>query len=231
VMSMNSRSGGGDSRFDTPVNIRSWQVSANSTHPCRFPEIRGRRSLLGADKSAGVCSFLTDKVAVRVDIQKIDQHGKRVPCDHRARGNQQAMVDPDDVNYPIIAAIRGLMPVLDRRCNGGSKSGTAANVVPRPVTKPTTSDRLRFGSIRALVSWGAKSSHPQSESKATKRVAHVSKRRNRTMFGSSFQDHAGLNKSASDLPFCRKKSSCSVISTSLLCGAEGGVCHVDKRRS
>jgi len=99
------------------------------------------------------------------------------------------------------------MPVLERHLNMRRKSGTTANVAPRAPTKPTTSDRLRFGSIRALVSWGTKSPHPQSESKATKRIAYVNKRRNRALCRSSFQEDAGLNKSASNLPILPKKES------------------------
>jgi hypothetical protein len=41
----------------------------------------------------------------------------------------------------MMAAIVGFMPWLDRRLSILIKSGTAAKVVPKPATKPRTSDR------------------------------------------------------------------------------------------
>ena len=38
----------------------------------------------------------------------------------------------------MIAAILGFIPALDRRLNIETRSGTAANVVPKPARKPTT---------------------------------------------------------------------------------------------
>jgi hypothetical protein len=41
----------------------------------------------------------------------------------------------------MIAVILGFMPALDRRLSIAIKSGIAAKVVPKPATKPKTSDR------------------------------------------------------------------------------------------
>ena len=41
----------------------------------------------------------------------------------------------------MMPAIVGFMPLLDRRLSIAIKSGTAAKVVPKPATKPTTSER------------------------------------------------------------------------------------------
>jgi hypothetical protein len=51
----------------------------------------------------------------------------------------------------MIVAIIGDMPALERRLSIATKSGTAANVVPKPATKPNTSDRRSPGNNRQLV--------------------------------------------------------------------------------
>jgi hypothetical protein len=45
----------------------------------------------------------------------------------------------------MIAAILGFIPADDRRLSIAIKSGTAAKVVPKPATRPKTSDRLNCG--------------------------------------------------------------------------------------
>ena len=42
---------------------------------------------------------------------------------------------------PMIAAILGFMPALDRRLSIATKSGKTAKVVPKPATKPKRSER------------------------------------------------------------------------------------------
>ena len=59
---------------------------------------------------------------------------------------------------PRIAAILGFIPALDRRLNIANKSGNAANVVPKPATKPRISERQNLGISRLCVSCGTKSS-------------------------------------------------------------------------
>ena len=49
-----------------------------------------------------------------------------------------------------MAAILGFMPLLDLRFNIPIKSGSAANVVPNPATKPTISERLKTGEKQTL---------------------------------------------------------------------------------
>jgi len=65
------------------------------------------------------------------------------------------------------------MPALDRRLNIPIKSGTAANVVPRPATKPKNSDRVNRGASRLAVSCGTRSAQPHSASALTKRIANI----------------------------------------------------------
>ena len=60
----------------------------------------------------------------------------------------------------MIAAILGFMPVLDPRLSIAIKSGTAAKVVPKPATKPRTSDRVNLGMRRLFVSATPRPSHP-----------------------------------------------------------------------
>jgi hypothetical protein len=82
--------------------------------------------------NTAVCSrsrlgfLFTNEVTVGADAQKVDEHRNHVPDDHRLQGNQQA-VDPEDLKTPMIAAIRGFIPALDRRLSMAIKSGTAAN--------------------------------------------------------------------------------------------------------
>jgi hypothetical protein len=63
-----------------------------------------------------------------------------------------------------MAAIVGFIPWLDRRLSILIKSGTAAKVVPKPATKPNTSDRWNPGKSRLDVSWRASPSQPLSMS-------------------------------------------------------------------
>jgi hypothetical protein len=49
---------------------------------------------------------------------------------------------------PIMAAILGFIPLLDLRLSIPIKSGKAAKVVPKPATKPTTSDLRQSEFIR-----------------------------------------------------------------------------------
>src|SRR5215470_7087583 len=60
----------------------------------------------------------------------------------------------------MIAAILGFIPAVDRRLNIAMRSGTAANVVPRPAKKPTISDRRSVGTRRLETSCGAQSPQP-----------------------------------------------------------------------
>ena len=60
----------------------------------------------------------------------------------------------------MMAAILGFMPRLDRRLSMAIKSGTAANVVPKPATRPRTSDRVKLGMSRLFASVTIKPSHP-----------------------------------------------------------------------
>jgi hypothetical protein len=53
---------------------------------------------------------------------------------------------------PMIVAILGFMPALDRRLSIAVKSGAAAKVVPNPAKKPKISDRRRLGMSRLRVS-------------------------------------------------------------------------------
>src|SRR5215831_5741289 len=60
----------------------------------------------------------------------------------------------------MIAAILGFIPAVDRRLNIAIRSGTAANVVPKPARKPTISDRCSDGTSRLDTSLGARSPQP-----------------------------------------------------------------------
>jgi hypothetical protein len=74
----------------------------------------------------------------------------------------------------MIAAILGFMPALERLLSIAIKSGTAANVVPRPAIKPNTSDRLNLGIRRLAASRGSmslKARQPLSTNKVAKRKA------------------------------------------------------------
>src|SRR6516164_7325092 len=73
----------------------------------------------------------------------------------------------------MIAAIVGFIPALDRRLSIAIKSGTAAKVVPKPATKPRTSDRVNLGMSRDDVSCGIRPSQPSSVNTLTKRTATI----------------------------------------------------------
>jgi hypothetical protein len=51
---------------------------------------------------------------------------------------------------PMMAAILGFMPWLERRLSMAIRSGTAAKIVPRPATKPKTSERWNRGRAGSL---------------------------------------------------------------------------------
>jgi len=72
---------------------------------------------------------------------------------------------------PMMAAILGLKPALDPRLIIAIRSGTAANLVPRPARKPMISERCRYFARRLAVSCGIRSSHPQSNTAIKKRTA------------------------------------------------------------
>src|SRR5262249_22680498 len=63
----------------------------------------------------------------------------------------------------MMPAIVGLMPLLDRRLNILTRSGTAANVVPKPATNPRTSERKNLGKSKLAVSLGTKPWQPHSK--------------------------------------------------------------------
>jgi hypothetical protein len=86
-------------------------------------------------------AFFPIEIQVRADAEGIGQHRNQIPYNHRSRSDQQAVIDPQDLNTPMIAAILGFIPALDRRLNIETKSGTAANVVPKPARNPMSSDR------------------------------------------------------------------------------------------
>src|SRR5271165_2596721 len=65
------------------------------------------------------------------------------------------------------------MPALEPRLSIAIKSGMAAKVVPKPATKPRTSDRLRLGSSKLCVSCGTRSSQPQSATMHGRKTASV----------------------------------------------------------
>ena len=54
----------------------------------------------------------------------------------------------------MMAAILGLKPALDPRLIIAIRSGTAANLVPRPARKPMISERCRYFARRLAVSCG-----------------------------------------------------------------------------
>src|SRR5580698_3769069 len=54
----------------------------------------------------------------------------------------------------MIAAILGFIPALDRRRSMAIRSGRAANVVPNPATRPSTSERLKPWKSKLGVSRG-----------------------------------------------------------------------------
>src|ERR1700740_326383 len=70
----------------------------------------------------------------------------------------------------MIATILGFMPALERRLSMASKSGTAANVVPRPAINPRISDRLNLGRNRLDVSCGTRSWQPKNVPRLSKRT-------------------------------------------------------------
>jgi len=67
----------------------------------------------------------------------------------------------------------GFIPLLDRRLNILIKSGTAANVVPKPAATPMISDRWKPGTSRLDVSRIAQPSQPQSVITPANRNPHV----------------------------------------------------------
>ena len=73
----------------------------------------------------------------------------------------------------MIVAIIGDMPALERRLSSATKSGTAANVVPKPATKPNISDRRNPGKNRLCVSRGTRSWQPQSVVRLKNRTTSV----------------------------------------------------------
>jgi hypothetical protein len=75
-----------------------------------------------------------------------------------------------------MAAILGFMPLLDRRLSMATRSGTAANVVPRPATKPRISDRCSRGANRLGVSRGTRSAQPANAEQLHNKMANVTLR-------------------------------------------------------
>jgi len=67
-------------------------------------------------------------------------------------------------------AIVGFMPLLDRRLNILTRSGTAANVVPKPATNPRTSDRRNLGKSKLAVSLGIKPWQPLSKTRLNSKI-------------------------------------------------------------
>jgi len=58
---------------------------------------------------------------------------------------------------PMIAAILGFIPALERRRSIAIRSGSAAKVVPNPATSPRISERLKVGKSKLCVSRGMRS--------------------------------------------------------------------------
>src|SRR5262245_19747237 len=75
----------------------------------------------------------------------------------------------------MMPAILGLTPALDRRRSIAIKSGSAAQVVPNPATKPTISDRCNVGTRRLLASRTASSPQPQSASVLSQKTHRISR--------------------------------------------------------
>ncbi len=81
------------------------------------------------------------EVQVRTNAQEIDHNRDDVPEYNGPRNDEQPVVDPEDLEDAHVAAMRGFMPALDWRLSIAIKSGSAANVVPKPVSRPMTSER------------------------------------------------------------------------------------------